>query len=515
MRKSLFILGIAALSVLLVSTITLAAGDVLVIGNETDARTEDPQKVHDHQEGQIAWNVYEGLLKYDVADFSIKPVLAVSWEVAQDLKSCTFHLRQGIKFHDGTPFNADAVAYAMERLLALGQTPATYLQTVKSWKVIDSYTITFYTDAAWALWEDAFASHKGLSIPSPTFVKAHATKDDPWAENWMGDHTCGTGPYTLAEWVKGQYVKAVWYPEYWGGWPTDKTFFKTIILKYIPEISMRTLLLKSGEIDYTAHINPRDIDELRADPKIQVEVVSAMAQMFIFLNQSKPPLYDAKLREAISYAIDYQACADTYLPGTKVAHGILSSSMPGFEPSIPESKQDMAKAKQLFAAAGYKPGEVEIELVPIAGTFEVDTALVVQQNLAELGIKVNIKPLPWSIYQDLRLNAETMPQMSFMYLELFLADPIGIFDEGFTPDAIFKTGYNNPQVGLLIDGAQGLASREERWGVYKLAQQLVYPDHPALYMWEMAFIFAHRADVKGFVPDRMHLSLDVHSLWRG
>lgn len=514
MHKLLLGVGIALVLHLLSSTTAFAAGDVLVIANETDARTLDPQKVHDHQEGQIAWNIYEGLLKYDVVNFSVKPLLAVSWKVAQDLKSATFHLRRGVQFQDGTPFNADAVAYAMERLLALGQTPATYLQTVKRWKVDGPYTITFYTDEPWALWEDAFASHKGLSIPSPTFVKAHATADDPWAENWMADHTCGTGPYTLAEWVKGQYVKAVWYPKYWGGWPTDKTVFKTIVLKYVPEISMRTLLLKSGEVDYTAHINPRDIDELRADPRFQVEVVSAMAQMFIFMNQSKPPLSDAKLREAISYAIDYQACADTYLPGTKIAHGILSSSMPGFEPDIPESRQDMAKAKQLFAAAGYKPGDVEIELVPIAGTFEVDTALVVQQNLAKLGLKVNIKPLPWSIYQDLRLNAETMPQMSFMYLELFLADPIGIFDEGFTPDAIFKTGYNNPQVGLLIDRAETMASREKRWGVYKAAQKLVYPDHPALYLWEMSFIFVHRSDVKGFVPDPMHLSLDVHSLWR-
>ena len=178
MRKLLLSVGMALVLVLLPSTNALAAGDVLVIGNETDARTLDPQKVHDHQEGQIAWNIYEGLLKYDVVDFSIKPLLAVSWKVAQDLKSATFHLRRGVKFQDGTSFNADAVAYAMKRLLALGQTPATYLQKIKRWTVDDPYTITFYTDEPWALWEDAFASHKGLSIPSPTFVKAHATGDD-------------------------------------------------------------------------------------------------------------------------------------------------------------------------------------------------------------------------------------------------------------------------------------------------------------------------------------------------
>ena len=146
MRKLTAVLTIVMVGAFVISGAVFAAGggDEFVMGSETDARTLDPQKVHDHQSGLIGWNLYESLLEYDVSDYSIKPLLAVSWEVSQDLKSCTFQLRKGVKFHDGTPFNADAVAYSMERLLALGQTPASYLQTIKRWEVGVPYTIVFY-----------------------------------------------------------------------------------------------------------------------------------------------------------------------------------------------------------------------------------------------------------------------------------------------------------------------------------------------------------------------------------
>ncbi len=512
-RAGISVILVVAFTILM-PIATLAVGDEFVMANYTDTRTLDPQRIHDYQSGLMGWNIYEGLLEYDVADFSIRPLLATSWEVHEDGMGITFQLRQGVAFHDGTSFNAEAVVYSMERLLDLGDSPASFLETITRWEVEDDYTISFYSDGVWAFWEDAFASHKGLLVVSPTFAKAHATEDDPWAEDWLVDNSSGTGPYKLAEWLRGQYIKGTWNEDYWAGWPTDREYFKSIVLRYVPEVSIQTLQMKNGEVDYSSGINPRDVPELQANPDVQVDLVNAVAQQFIFFNSSKPPLDNVSVREAICRAIDYESVNATYLPGLKTAQGILSSTMPSFLATIPQSSQDMVLAKQLFAQSGYKAGEITLELVPIAGTWQSDGALVIQQNLAELGITVNINPLPWSIYQNLRLDVETMPQMSFMYLELFLADPIGIIKEAFTPGAIFKIGYMNEAVGTLAALAETLPTREERWGIYKGIQELVYPDFPAIYLHERQHVFTYRADVKGYVPDAMHLSIDVHSLWR-
>jgi len=514
MRRAWYVGLLFAIAVSMAATVCLAAGDEFVMANYTDTRTLDPQKIHDYQSGLMGWNIYEGLLEYDVTDFSIRPLLATSWEVHEDGMGITFQLREGVTFHDGTPFDAEAVVYSFERLLALGETPASFLETITRWEVEGDYTVSFYTDGVWAFWEDAFASHKGLLIVSPTFAKAHATADDPWAENWLVDHASGTGPYKLTEWLRGQYIKGTWNEDYWAGWPTDHHFFKTIVLRYVPEVSIQTLQMKNGEIDYSSGINPRDVPELQANADVQVDLVNALAQQFIFFNSSKPPLDNRLIREAICRAIDYEAVNAAYLPTLKPAQGILSSTMPSFLSTIPQSVQDMDVAKQLLAQSGYDRGEITLELVPIAGTWQSDGALVIQQNLAELGINVNINPTPWSIYQNLRLDVETMPQMSFMYLELFLADPIGLIKEAFTPTGIFKIGYVNEAVGVLAELAETLPTREERWGIYKGIQQLVYPDFPAIYLHERQHVFTYRTDVGGYVPDAMHLSVDAHNLWR-
>ena len=229
MQRVVGIFTAAMTAVLVFSIVAFTAGATLVIGVYTDPITFDPARVHDCQSGIVTWNTYEGLLKYDFADYSIQPSLAVSWEIAEDSKSCTFHLRRGVVFHDGTPFNAEAVAYAMERFLDIGASPTMFLSAVKSWNILDEYTITFYTEEPWAFWEDAFASNKGLRIPSPTYVKAHVTSDDPWAENWMNDHICGTGAYNLVEWFIAQYAKCERFDNYWGGWDNPKKFTEFIV----------------------------------------------------------------------------------------------------------------------------------------------------------------------------------------------------------------------------------------------------------------------------------------------
>jgi len=505
------LIGIAAFS-----TVVFAAGDTFVIGVYTDPITFDPARVHDAQSGVVTWNTYEGLLKYDFTDYSIKPSLAESWEIAQDSKSCTFHIRRGVIFHDGTPFNAEAVAYTFERFLDIGASPAMFLNSIKRWEVKDEYTITFSTDQPWAFWEDAFASNKGLRIPSPTYIREHITADDPRAEKWMNEHTCGTGPYKLVEWVRAQYVRCEKFDQYWGGWD-DPRKFKEFIVKIVPEASMRLLMLKSGEVDYCKRIPARDVADLKAHPDVDVIVKTGSAQMFIFFNCSKPPLNDPKLREAISYAVDYDSAVKLY-PYSVVAQGILPRAMPGHNPDVPVSKQDLEKAKQIMKEAGYKPGDLKLEQVYISGTdYQEQVATLIKQNLAKIGIEVSLRAMPWSVYSPIRYSPETAPQMAFLYLEPFLADPIGIIHEAFTPHSIGPSGFGswyNETMGYLDELALRVANRPARWEIYKMMQEITWPGHPVLYMWEMPFFYSYRTSVKGLVPDYHQHAIMVYSLWR-
>jgi peptide/nickel transport system substrate-binding protein len=513
MRRLFSALLIGILWTALLCAVVFAAGDTFVTCENTDIRTLDPAKLHDHQDGTLGWNIYENLLEYDPSDYSIQPLLAESWTLSKDGKSVTFNLRKGVTFHDGTPFNADAVAYSWDRFIAIGDPTAEHMVNIAGYEVMDKYTIRFYVDEPWAFLLDGFASEKTFRVVSPDYVKAHATSEDPWAEEWMVDHTCGTGPYQLERWVRGQYAEAVWHEDYWGGWPDDRTFFKKIVNRNIPEAGTRSLLMKAGDIDYTPAIDPSQFYQFKDDPNIVTALPSGLGSMFVFFNNSKPPLDDPKLREAISYAIDYEACAVCYQEGVRIAQGIFTSTSPGFNPNIPVSAQNMNLAKQLFAAAGYKRGDIKLEIVCISD-YQVDASEIIKENLAELGIELTVRLTPWAVYQDQRLNVETMPQMSWMYLLTTFADPLDILYRTFVPNPAFKIGYTNEIVGKLSDLASTVADPEVRQQIYWRLQELVYPDHPALYMWEMAFPFVYRADVKGIVLDTLYISMKVHRLWR-
>lgn len=509
------VIGLWLVSCVLASAVAWAAGDTFVIGSNTDPRTLDAHKLHDWQEGIIAWNIYENLLVYDPEEgYAIRPRLAKAWELSADGLSITFHLREGVVFHDGTAFNAAAVAYSWDRFVGIGHTVARYMAPIAGYKVVDEYTIVFYTAKPWAFLVDGFASEKTFRVVSPDYVKAHATAADPWAEGWMGENTCGTGPYKLTRWVRGQYVEAEWNPDYWRPWPEDRQFFKRLVLRNIPEDGMRALMMEKGEIDYSIVIYSPHFDDLRGKPGVVTQLLSGMAQQFVFFNCAKPPLDDVELRRAIAYAVDYEDCVATYLPGAPIARGIFPRGVPGFNEEMPVSTRNLELAKQIFAEAGYRPGEIELEIVPIAGTYQVHTATVIQENLAELGIKVRINPMPWAVYSALRLDVETMPQMSFMYLLTTFADPIDILYRTFVPDPAFKIGYVNKTLGKLVDLAATIPYAPIRWELYKIMQEMVYHDHPALYMWETQFPLVYRADVKGLVLDTLYLSVRAENLWR-
>jgi peptide/nickel transport system substrate-binding protein len=490
---------------------------ILTVVMTTDPPNIDPAVVTDYEAGIVTFNVYEGLLDYNLADYTIKPALATNWEIAPDGKSAIFTLRQGVKFHDGTPFNADAVKYSIERTQAMNQAPATYLAPITKIEVLDPYKIKLSTDTTWAFWEDALATRKALGIVSPTYVKAHITASDPWAAEWMGQHTCGTGPYVLEDWQIGQYVKLVKNANYWGGWKPEQ--FSTVFIKTVREPAVEELMIKSGEADIAFDVPETDLATLDKDPNIYAKSLPGMAQLFFPMKCSKGPFQDIRIRKAVTYALDLDEIATVY-PGAEKAQGAIPRSMLGADPTAPIYPHDPEAARLLLAEAGYKPGALTLTLTYVAGAeWERRAALIAQQNLADVGINLKVESMPWSVIFPLLADPAVSPDWYIFYSAARFADPHGIMWETFSTVALgpsgFNNGYSNTAFDTLLDEATRTPDREARAALYRQANRILIQDMPAIFVWEMPYSFVHRESVKGMVPELIDRTYHFYDLYRG
>lgn len=510
------VICIAAL-VLSLSVLGLASQDgVLTVVATTDPPRLDPGVITSYEAGMATYNVYETLLVYDPTDFNIQPLLAETWEISKDGKEAILHLREGVTFHDGTVFNAEAVKFSIDRTKAMDLAPATYLAVIDEIEIIDDYTIKLCSSETWAFWEDALATRKALAIVSPSFVEAYATADDPWAADYMHDHTCGTGPYMVEEWLHGQYVKLVQFPNYWKGW--EGKHFHTVFIKTVREPSVEELMIKTGEADIAYDIPEVHFSELDQDPNIVAKLLPGMAQLFFPMQCHKGALADVRVRKAVVYGIDLEQVVAVY-PGAVAAQGVIPRSMLGADPTAPIYPHDPEVAQLLLQKAGYEPGELTLTLVYVAGVeWERRAALVAQQNLAEVGINLKIEAMPWATVFPLMADPDQSPEIYIFYSAARFADPHGIMWETFHSDALGPAGYNNGYSNLefdrLLDEAEKTPDREARAKLYQRANRILINDVPAVFVWEMPYPFVYRADLKNVEPDELFRTYYYYDLYR-
>ncbi len=403
--------------------------------------------------------------------------------------------------------------FNFDRTKAINRAPAKYLELINKVDIIDDYTIKFSADKPWAFWEDAFATRKALSMVSPAFVKKNAGGDE-WAVKYMHDHTCGTGPYKVSEWIHGQYVKMVRFDGYRQEWKDNQ--FDTVFVKMVREPANCLLMLKKGAANIAFDIPEAKLAELKKNPDVNVSIVGGMAQMYFPMKCHKGALADINVRKAVYHAVDLDQIVKAR-PGAVVAHGVIPRAMIGYDPGLPKHEYNPQKAKELLAKAGYKPGQVTINMVYIAGPeYQRQGAMIMKQNLAAVGINLKTQAMPWSTFFPLLADPDTAPEMYWFYSAARFADPHGMFWEVFAPAALgkagFNNGYNNPEVGKLLDEAEVTADRAKRTELYKKVNRLICNDQPAVFSFEMPYTFTYRKDVKGVIPDRLFRSYQFYDL---
>src|SRR5262245_1918130 len=374
--------------------------------------TMDPQVTNFDSTIRVTLNICEPLV-WEPEPGKFVPGLADSWEISPDAKTYTFKLKQGVKFHDGTPFNAEAVKFTLDRVVAeetkAGQSHD-QLGPYGQPEVVEDHTVKVVMKQGYA---PLLTNLNGyLGIVSPTAVQKMGLAG-------FAQAPVGTGPFIFKEWVKKDHITLTKNPDYnWGSSffkHTGPAYLDEVIFKIIPEASVRTGALKSGEVQYTDELDPLEYDALKKDSNfVVIEKGQPGSGYTLLLNTtSKAPISDTQVRLALEYAIDREGLNKSVFQGLDVvAASPLMKVTFGYDASTEQLYSfDPEKAKQILDAAGWKVGadgirekdgqKLAIDFPIISRPNDKAMAESIQASLRDVGIDFKVTPLERAAYRDL------------------------------------------------------------------------------------------------------------------
>ena len=397
-KKGLGLIGLFLLAAVSVVVSANIPKDTLVMASNTEIfKSFDPGVCFEVEPSVYVKNIYANLVTLKVVNGSFTPVadLAEKWEQSSDGKVWTFYLRKGAKFSNGDVVKASDVAYSYKRAITINNSPAWLFKdtlglTEDSIKALNDTTVTITTNGAPANVVLSVLSANIGGVLSEKEVKAHE-KDGDMGMTWLIDHSAGAGPYALKEWKRKTQIVLTENKNYYGNQPA----IKTILMRDVPEASDRYLLLKKGDVDVAWQITVEEAAALRDGKDSSVTLVSTPGQSleYVAMNASWGPFKDVRVRQAIKYAIDYDAIINKVREGFAIENQqFLAIGYFGYKESNP-FKRDVAKAKKLLADAGY-PNGFDVEIVTNESEIRRAETVVVQSNLADIGIKGSIVVMP-------------------------------------------------------------------------------------------------------------------------
>ncbi|MDD4363815.1 MAG: ABC transporter substrate-binding protein, partial [Atribacterota bacterium] len=409
-NKKILIVSLSMLLVLGMAISGLAQEKVFVFGSSGDASRLDPADVTDGESIQRMDNIFEGLVEYKTGSTEIMPCLAESWDVSEDGTEITFYLRKGVKFHDGTDFNADAVVFSFERQYNPDHPYHQYgewaywgymFSDVDRMEKIDDYTVKLILKEPNASIMTSLAMFT-VCIVSPS--SAEENKEDAFR------HPVGTGPFKFVDWVKDDHITLVANDDYW----RERPQIDRLIFRVIPDPSARLLALEVGEIHGMTYPNPADFDRIKANPELVLMSEPGMNVGYMAMNtgygyvdankngikdEDEPlektpgyfePLTKKEVRQAINMAIDKESIVrDIYMGTASVAKNGIPPFMLGYNDAIEDYAYNPEKAKEMLAEAGYPDGfEVTLHVMPVSRPYMFDPPKIgeaIHSYLAAIG----------------------------------------------------------------------------------------------------------------------------------
>jgi peptide/nickel transport system substrate-binding protein len=453
-------------------------------------------------EKRIIYAIFEGLAAPDPKSLEPVPALAESWELSPDASVYTFHLRRGVKFHDGTPFDAEAAKFVFD--ISFDPSHPYYDQvgagvakarfgTLEKVEALDPYTLRVTHS------EPRSDFLLQLSDPPAFFTSPTVIKQ--FGMNEIGNHPVGTGPFRFVEWERGSKIVLERNQSYWG----DGPYLDGLIVRPIPEGNARLTALKSGEVDFIQDVPTDSIPLLQADPDYEVAVGTVGAGLWAFtFNMQEKPFDDKRVRQALNYAINREALVRDLLKGAgTVATQNMPPGRPEYDPAtIKGYSYDPARARQLLAEAGYPNGFRTVWQRPNSVLGPTVLAEFIQSNLKDVGVDVEFQNFEAGAYQVMARSPIPAGVGAFNFR--VTADPLN-FERRYSAKAVPPAGYNfgvyvNPRVDELFAKVRSSPDPKERSALYKTIDQLVVDDAPVLYVYHHGYTVAYSKRVKDYLP---------------
>lgn len=460
-----------------------AKKETLIVAQDGEPKSLDIHQGNDGFSLRANKLIYSRLVESD-GDMNILPGLAESWEQIDD-KTMQFHLRKGVKFHNGYDFTGEDVKFSFERMMSSPRI-AFVLPPIENVEVVDDYTVNIVTKTPFGPLL-AHLSHPALGIVSK---KLMSEQPDSLKENPVG-----TGSYKFKEWVPGDSLTLEKNENFY----EDRKGLKYITFKNIVEASNRTIGLETGEIDISIAVSSVDEDTIKNNPKLQLLTKPSISYSYVGMNTQKTPLNDVRVRKAINYAVDKQAIVDVILNGSgKVASSPIALGVFGFTDKTKNYEYDVEKAKELMKEAGYEDGFTTSILV-FGGEANTQTAEILQAYLKEIGITLNIEVVEVSAYWDMTEKGRHNLFLGSWGTVTGDADYglYAMYHSSAKGGAGNRDFYENKRVDELLDKAKITTDPEERKKMYEEVQLTIVDDAPDIMLYNRILAVGAQKNVKG------------------
>lgn len=466
------------------STETSAVKDSLIVGLSVDPQNLDPNDNNSQNIHRVKTQIYETLVFRD-ANGKITPGLAESWEMPDD-KTIIFHLRKGVKFHNGEELKASDVLYTMKRCASMGAASAAvaYVDLDKC-EAVDDYTFKLVNT------EPYVPQLSFLEWPLTAIVNEKAVEE---SEGDFFKAPVGTGPYKLENWVSGDKVELTANEEYWGGAPA----IKHLTFKIVTESTNRALMLETGELDVAYDIATVDAERIASGNETTLVKSAAYNLNYIGFGCDYEPFNNPLVRQAIAWAVDVESDIKSVYNGAhELATGFMDPLVDGYVP-VELPGYDVEKAKALLAEAGYPDG-LTITIYTQDDTERIALSELIQNQLRAININAEVEILAMGAISDLIDNSKIDGLFVFgatcttveadKALRNFLST---------SPGSMNTSQYKNPEYDELLNKACTTYDDDVRYDLYKQCQEILARDLPWVPTYNKQQLVGIRSDVKGY-----------------
>lgn len=472
----------------------------LVVAIEGHMSALHPMNWSDGNDGNVVNAVYEPLVKLDDANQNaIIPWLATKWEVSDDALTYTFHLREGVKFTDGSTLNAKLVCdncdyttnvdnkFRRRRMFVISNEDGSEKPRIASWKAVDDMTVAFTLAAPWSPF---------LTRMAQFYIVGAEAVADPTLD--LNQKSYGSGPFMLKEWVSSDHTTVVPNPDFWGD---KKPTVDSVTFREMPEAGARIAALQTGEVDF-AYPTPSDqIETIRSAGDVNMKAQKSVVMRYVTLNVNIDGLKEEKVRQAINYAVDKNAWTQVMYSGfADVARSCIPEPVSGFKEQTPYDV-DLDKAKSLMKEAGYENG-FDVTLWCDSSTQEQKGGTFIMQQLQQIGINVDVQPMEAATVADKAALPEGENEIQMWYVNWSQNDADGymrsLLDSANVPPVAYNTAFwKNAEFDQELDAGNAAASTDEQNQHYGKAQDIAWQACPWIFLGSDNLLFSYKSYVSG------------------